>query len=158
MRVKVGYRSASREVYRRFLKTHPESTLDYTTWANIIYSFNYAFRDYALETGHKCKFPYGFGEFAITKWRPRKTKTLEDGREVISLPIDWKKSREYGKKIYHMNFTTEGFKFKWQWFIYTARFKKADIWMFKPSRVTSRLLKHYLTIPDQQYTYQEWIK
>ncbi len=156
-RCSVEYRSASKETFKRFQLKYPEVKIDYTTWSSIIYNFNYAFRDVLLETGSKQKFPYGFGWFAITKWKPKKTKVV-NGLEIITLPVDWKKTKEYGKKIYHMNFNTEGFKFKWMWFLSTARFYKHHVWIFKPSRVTSRLLNHYLTQDGYQYKYQEWKK
>jgi len=155
-RVKVAYRTTEKDVFKRFKEKHPDIKIDYTTWCNIIYSFNYAFRDSVLETGKKIKFPYGFGDFAITKFKPRKNKTLPDGREIIGLPINWKKTKELGKFVYHMNYNTEGFKFKWQWDKKNARFLYSSLWCFKPSRITSRLLSHYLLEPEQQYKYQEW--
>ncbi len=139
-RVAVEYRSTSKEVFKRFRAKHPEVKITYTRWCDVTYSFNYAFRDYLLETGKKAPFPYGFGKFAICKFKPRKTKLNNEGKEVIGLPVDWKKTREYGKKIYHMNFGTEGFKFKWMWERDSARFEKYTLWNFKPSRVSSRLL------------------
>jgi hypothetical protein len=45
------------------------------------------------------------------------------------------------------------------WFKDTARFKHLELWYFKPSRATSRLLSHFLKIEDKyQYLYQEWKK
>jgi len=155
MRIKVEYRSTSKETYKRFKQRFPEHDIDYNTWATIIYNFNYSFRDYALETGHKCKFIYGFGDFAITKWRPNKT-VLIDGEEKMNLPIDWKKTKEYGKTIYHLNYNTDGYKFRWKWFNKAGRFCMSSFWNFKPSRVTSRLLKHYLSLPDYKDKYLQW--
>ena len=155
MRVPVQYRSTQKDVYKRFREKYPQHNIDFNQWATIIYNFNYAFRDYVLETGHKCKFIHGFGDFAITKWRPRKTVEIE-GEEKINLPVDWKKSREYGKYIYHMNFNTDGYKFRWKWWNKAARFCVASLWNFKPSRVTSRLLKHYISLPDYQDHYLTW--
>jgi hypothetical protein len=158
MRCKVEYRSASKDVFKRFKLKHPNLKIDYNTWCTVIYTFNYYFRDHILETGDVCKFPYGFGDFTISKWKPKPTKILEDGREIINLPVDWKKTKEAGKKIYMFNNHTEGFKFKWCWFPYTARFYKSDIWSFKPSRVSSRMLKHYLNLSGQHHKYHEWNK
>lgn len=155
-RVPVEYRTTQKDVFKRFKLKYPEVNIDYNTWCSIIYNFNYAFRDYILETGHKIKFPYGFGDFTITKYKPRKEKELPDGKKVIGLPINWKRSKELGQIVYHMNYNTEGFKFKWRWDKTKARFSNSALWCFKPSRVTSRLLNHYLSQPDYQYKYQEW--
>jgi len=157
MRVKIDWRSASLDNYKNFCKKHPTIKLTYDEWRNIIYSFNDAFKNYILETGEKAKLPFGFGEFSINKKKRRKKKGLND--EFINLPIDWQKTKEKGKVIYNFNYHTEGFFFGWMWFKETARFKNADLWYFKPSRTTSRLLSHYLKTNDKyQHIYREWKK
>jgi len=157
MRVKIDWRSASLENYKNFCKKHPTIKLTYDEWRNIIYSFNDAFKNYILETGEKAKLPFGFGEFSINKKKRRKLKGLND--EFINLPVDWKKTKEKGKIIYNFNYHTEGFFFGWKWFKETARLKNADLWYFKPSRTTSRLLSHYIKTNDKyQHIYREWKK
>lgn len=155
MRVKVDYSQTSKATYKRFCKDHPEIKLTYLEFVNIIYSFNYGFRDYILETGMKGKLPFGIGDFAISKRKPKRTKVLENGYEMIILPIDWKKTKEHGKRIYHMNSHTEGYKFKVKWFIKSTRFIDSELFSFKPSRVTSRLITHYINM-GYQHSYYEW--
>lgn len=157
MRVKVDWRSASRENYNSFCKLHPSIKLTFDEWRNIIYSFNDSFKNYILETGEKAKLPFGFGEFSINKKKRRKRKGLND--EFVNLPIDWQKSREKGKRIYNFNYHTEGFFFGWMWFKHSARIKNSDLWYFKASRVTSRLLSHYIKTDEKyQHMYNEWKK
>ena len=155
MRVKVDWWSASKENYNLFCKTHPNTKLTFDEWRNIVYTYNESFKQYILETGEKIKMPYGFGEFSITKKKRKKTKGLND--EFINLPVDWKKTNENGKIIYNFNYHTEGYYFGWIWFKRTARFRHSDFWYFKPSRVTSRLLAHYIkTDQKYQYIYNQW--
>ena len=124
---------------------------------NIIYSFNEAFKNYILETGEKAKLPFGFGEFSINKKKRRKLKGLNN--EFVNLPVDWKKTKEKGKIIYNFNYHTEGYFFGWMWFKDSVRLKNADLWFFKPSRTTSRLLSHYLKADEKyQHIYREWKK
>jgi nucleoid DNA-binding protein len=157
MRVKVDWRSASVENYKNFCKKHPSIKLTFDEWRNIIYSFNEAFRNYILETGEKAKLPFGFGEFSINKKKRRKKKGLND--EFINLPIDWKKTKEKGKYIYNFNYHTEGFFFGWLWFKETSRLRNTKLWYFKPSRVTSRMLSHYIKTDEKyQHMYHEWKK
>lgn len=146
---------ASKENYSLFCKENPKITLSFTEWSNIIYSFNYGLRDYVLETGEIAKFPWGLGEFAISKKQSRRFVTDPTGVERINLPIDWVKTKKAGKYIYNMNHHTNGFRFKWKWFSYSARFKYHKMWVFKPSRVSSRLITHYIS---QNYAskYKEW--
>jgi hypothetical protein len=43
------------------------------------------------------------------------------------------------------------------WFKDTARLRHTDLWYFKPSRTTSRLLSHYLKTDDKyQHLYHQW--
>jgi len=156
MRTKVDWRSSSKDNYREFCKKYPNILLSFDEWRNIIYTFNEAFKQYILETGEKIKLPFGFGEFSIKK-KKRRRVSIVDGKEYINLPIDWQKTKEKGKVIYNFNYHTEGFFFGWHWFKQNARFKHSDLWYFKPSRTTSRLLSHYIKADDKyQHIYREW--
>lgn len=159
MRTKVDWRSSSKDNYNNFCKKHPSIKLTYDEWRNVLYTYNESFKEYILETGEKVKLPFGFGEFSINKKKRRKLKNDVDGKEFVNLPIDWQKTKEKGKVIYNFNYHTEGYFFGWMWFKNTARFKNSDLWYFKPSRLTSRLLSHYLKTNDKyQYIYNEWKK
>lgn len=156
MRVKKDYRTASIENYNIFCSLYPEIKIPFIEWAGIIYAFNYAFRDYILETGEKVKMPWGFGDFMIHKKKKNRYKTLPDGTERINLSINWKATRQSGKLIYHTNLHTSGYNFYWRWENTFARFAQKDIWNFKASRETKRLLPHYLKKEGYQYIYKEW--
>lgn len=158
MRTKLDWRSSSKENYNNFCKKNPQVKLTFDEWRNIIYTFTDAFREYILETGEKAKLPFGFGEFSINKKKRRKMKGV-DGKEFVNLPIDWQKTKEKGKRIYNFNYHTEGYFFGWMWFKDSARLKQSDLWYFKASRTTSRLLSHFLKTNDKyQHIYREWKK
>ena len=158
MRTKLDWRSASRENYNNFCKKHPAIKLSFDEWKNIIYSFNDNFKNYILETGDKAKLPAGFGEWSINKKKRRKMKGV-DGKEFVNLAVDWQKTKQKGKIIYNFNYHTEGYFFGWMWFKDSARLKHCELWYFKPSRITSRLLSHYLKTNDKyQNIYREWKK
>jgi nucleoid DNA-binding protein len=153
-RVKVDWRSSSKDNYKNFCKKNPSIQISFDDWRNIIYSFNEYFKNYILETGEKARLPLGFGEFSINKKKRKRTVTI-DGKEKITLPIDWQKTKEKGKVIYNFNYHTEGYFFGWVWFKETTRIRLVDLWYFKPTRTTSRLLSHYLKTDDKyQYIYQ----
>lgn len=158
MRTKIEWRSASKDNYKNFCKKHSEIKLTFDEWKNVIYSFNEAFRNYILETGDKEKLPYGFGEFSINKKKRKKMKGIDD-KEFVNLPVDWPRTKEKGKIIYNFNYHTEGYFFGWVWFKDTARIKGTKFWYFKPSRVTSRMLAHYIKTDEKyQHIYKEWKK
>lgn len=155
-RVKVDWRSSSKENYEDFLKKNPSVKITYNQWLNIIHCYTDIFKIYILETGDKAKLPNGFGVFSINK-KKRKKMVNVNGEDKINLPVDWKKTKEKGKIIYNFNHHTEGYFFGWMWFRKTVRLPNSQMWYFKPSRVTSRLLSHYLnTDKSYQYIYKEW--
>jgi nucleoid DNA-binding protein len=156
LRTATDWRSSSKENYKDFKRKHPSISLSYEQWKGFIYEFNESFKEYILETGDKVKYPFGFGEFAIGK-RKRRKFIVVNGQQHITLPIDWKKTMEKGKVIYNFNFHTDGYYFGWHWFKNTARFRNVDLWYFKASRSTSRLLAHYIKVDEKyQHLYKEW--
>jgi len=158
MRVAVEFRSTSRDNYKDFCKYHPTISITFDQWKNIIYSYNESFKEYILETGEKAKMPFGFGEFSINKKKRKKIVEYKD-RTYVNLPVDWQKSKEKGKRIYNFNYHSEGWFFGWMWFRRTATFRHSDLWYFRPSRLTSRLLAHYIKTGDKyQSIYREWTK
>jgi len=158
MRTKIDWRSSSKENYNNFCNKNPTIRITFDQWKNIIYSYNEYFKNYILEIGEKARLPFGFGEFSINKKKRKKLKTV-DGKVVVNLPIDWKKTKEKGKHIYNFNYHTEGFFFGWMWFKESTRIRNIDLWYFKPSRTTSRLLSHYIKTDNKyQNIYCEWKK
>lgn len=156
MRVSVDWRSSSKDNYKLFCKKYPTIKIAFEQWKYILYTYNEYFKTYILETGDKAKMPAGLGDFSITKKIRKKIKVNND-KEFINLPIDWKKTKEKGKIIYNFNYHTEGYFFGWLWFKNTSRIRNTALWYFKPSRVTSRLLAHYInTDKKYQHLYKQW--
>ena len=154
MRNKIDYRTASKAAYTNFCNKNTSVTISYEDWKSVIYGFNELFKIYALETGDDVRLPHGFGDFRIKKKKRKKRVGLEG--EFNNLPIDWKKSKEKGKKIYNFNFHTEGYFFGWVWNKNSTRLANSNMWYFKACRVTSRLLAHYLKADAKyQHIYRE---
>lgn len=158
MRISVEYRSNSKEVYKKFCLKYPEVKITFDKWIEVLKTFNHSFRDYVLETGDRAKLPWGFGDFAISKKKVKREKTAPDGKVYINLPIDWQKTKETGKRVYQFNSHTDGYRCKWFWFNSEARFFASDIWVFKPSRESSRKIAEYLKKQSTNYLdlYKIW--
>ena len=155
----VDWRSANKNNYTLFRERHPEIDVTFDEWKNVIYSFMELYKETILETGYKTRLPAGIGEFAISKGKSKKIKIDYKGKEHVNLPIDWSRTKEKSKYIYNFNYHTEGYVFKWKWFKNSANFKLKALWYFKPSRITARLLAHYLKVDDKyQHIYMEWRK
>lgn len=151
----VEYRSASKEVYRKFANMHPDMTVDSKTWTAIVRSFNELFAEYLLQTGEREKLPYGLGSFAISKKKTVKIIKHNDNQH-ISLPVDWKRSKEVGKKIYILNSHSDGFRVKWKWFKEDTNVRLSQAWMFKVVRNRSRDIARYLKNEDGQHYLEKW--
>lgn len=156
MRLPVEFRSASNDNYKRFCKEHPEVDITMDEWRSVLYTYLDLFKEHILETGEKAKLPAGWGEYSIEK-RQRKRIVTFNGKDRVNLPIDWARSKVKHKRIYHLNYHTEGFTFRWRWFRETAKFRQSGIWFFKPARPTSRLIAHYIKVDENyQHKYLEW--
>lgn len=64
--------------------------------------------EHVLMRSEGFKMPYGLGFIQIGKYRP-KTYTTQ------SLSVDYKESKIYGKKIYHLNEHSDGYKYRLYW-------------------------------------------
>ncbi len=158
MRLKTDYRTTSAATYKKFSELNPDIEISYEDWKKVLYTYTHIIRDYILDSGDIAKMPFGIGLFAISKRKVSKIKVDPYGKEWINMPIDWKKTKEAGKYIYHFNNHSDGYRYKWKWFIKTARFHLAFIWNFTPHRDSSRKLATYIKKPGSKYSeiYKEW--
>lgn len=160
MRVKREYRSDSRENYNRFLKENnlSEKDISFTKYCKNIAVCNWMFVEYALRTGQKVTLPFGFGAIAVNK---KKLKLFKEhqGKRYVNLRVDWAKSKQLGKTIYHTNEHSDGYNFRWLWFPKDARIHLHDLYVFKPGRYASRAINKYVrkTTEDYKELYLEWM-
>lgn len=159
-RPRIEYRTTSAEAFRMFKELHPDVNITWMQFNNILRTCNEMIMEHVMESGEKFKLPHGFGEISVHKWKPKRKRKIPDGREINNLPIDWKKTKELGKYVYHLNHHTGGYKCRWVWFPHDARFKNSNVFTFKPNRVPSRKLAQYLKLPNSPYIqiYRQWPK
>jgi hypothetical protein len=150
-RPKLDYRSASRESYQSFCKDHPQIKMSFELFKQIIYTINEVYASFVLE-GEKIKLPQGFGSIAINKKKQVK-KIVVKGKEKMCLAIDWNESRKQGKKIYHLNAHTDGYRYKWFWFKAEAFLPDIYLWGFNATRIGSRTLAKYLKMENSPYVH-----
>lgn len=155
-RTKRDFRQVSREMYKEFKLTHPEINISFEQYKEVVTSFNEGFRDHILDTGDIVKYPFGLGMFSIDKRKTKRT-VVHDGEEKIILPVDWKKTNEArlkdpnAKRIYIFNSHSNGYRFSWFWQPNSARFILADLYVFKPYRISSRKIAEYIKKPNSPY-------
>ena len=82
--------------------------VDYRLFKRILDEFNKIVLDKLLNASEGFKMPYGLGYIQIVKYKPKSFTPK-------SLSIDYKASAEYGKRIYHLNEHSDGYKFRLYW-------------------------------------------
>ena len=82
--------------------------VDYGLYKRILDEMCRIILDAVLNSSDDFKMPYGLGFMQVGKYRP---KTLSGE----SLSVDYKASREYDKRIYHLNEHSNGYKYRLYW-------------------------------------------
>lgn len=82
--------------------------VDYGLYKRILDEMCRIILDEVLNSSEGFKMPYGLGFMQVGKYKP---KTLSGE----SLSVDYKASREYDKRIYHLNEHSNGYKYRLYW-------------------------------------------
>ena len=100
-------RSKQSTTFRDMYRTVPIE-VDYSLYKRILDEMCKVILEYVLERSDGFKMPYGLGFIQVGKYRP---KTLTPD----SLSVDYKASKEYDKRIYHLNEHSNGYKYRLYW-------------------------------------------
>jgi hypothetical protein len=95
------------DIYRAYCQNVDEE-VPYFRFKRILDEFNKTVRESVLEASESFKMPLGLGTICIVKYKP---KTYTDK----SLSVDYKASKEEGKRIYHLNEHSRGYKYRLYW-------------------------------------------
>ena len=93
--------------FRDMYKTIPID-VDYSVYTAVLDAMCKVILDYILNRSEGFKMPFGWGFIKIGKYRP---KSLNER----SLSVDYKASKIYNKKIYHLNEHSDGYKYRLYW-------------------------------------------
>lgn len=93
-----------------FRDMYPEMPLEvpYLLYKRVLDEMCKIILEQILERSEGFKMPYGLGFIQIGKYRP---KSLTEK----SLSVDYKISKIYNKKIYHLNEHSDGYKYRVYW-------------------------------------------
>lgn len=141
------YRTTSIEGWKKFKKDYPKlaKKLGKTRWIKIIRDLNFSHFLYMIETGNFVRFPYGLNMIGITKFKKKlRFFTDKNGNKHPSLPIDWKRSKEEGKLIHHINYHTDGHIMGLFWNQSNSRFPFNKYYKIDGVRKVNRHLAQYL--------------
>lgn len=151
-RRKLEYRTYSKENYLRFIAENKvsEQELPYKKYCKNLEVCNWMYIEYALRTGSKVYLPFGFGSIAVNKKKLKLYKEYK-GKKYVNLRVDWFKTKQLKKKVYHTNEHSDGYNFRWMWFPNDSRLHLTDLYVFKPGRYPGRTINTYIRNPNFQY-------
>ena len=93
-------------MYKTYHKINKD--VPYVRFKRILDECNKNILDIILNRSEVFKMPFGLGIVCICTYKP---KTFTDK----SLSVDYKASAEYGKRIYHLNEHSDGYKYRLFW-------------------------------------------
>lgn len=124
--------------------------VDYRLYKRVLDEMCNVILECVLEGSGGFKMPYGLGLIQIVKYRPKNFDSK-------SLSVDYKASKEYDKKIYHLNEHSDGYKYRLYWSkiprTFPDRYKYQVALVRKNKRKLAQLIfnKHdYINIDDIQ--------
>ena len=82
--------------------------VDYGLYIRVLEEMCKVILEHVLNRSEGFKMPYGLGYIQICKYMPKQLDSK-------SLSVDYKASKEYGKRIYHLNEHSNGNKYRLYW-------------------------------------------
>lgn len=82
--------------------------VDYSLYKRILNEMCIVILEHVLNAAEGFKMPYGLGFIQVCKYRPKNLNST-------SLSVDYKASKQYDKKIYHLNEHSDGYKYRLYW-------------------------------------------
>lgn len=154
MRPKRDFRTGSKENYKKYKERYPKSEITFSDYKKLLKAYNSLILTHILDTGDTVKIPWGFGDVTILRYKKDiQIKTSKDGDKFYTYCIDWKRTKEKGKYVYHTNLHTGGYNYYWRWENEFSKLPYKKIWSFRVMRdfkreLTRRLTKEVSTYKD----------
>ena len=137
-------------MYKSFCAENKDIDISYSRFKRILESFNEILRESILERSEGFKMPSALGYIQIVKYKP-KSYTAK------SLSVDYKASNDLGKRIYHLNEHSNGYKYRLFWskvpYTFENRYKYQLCLVRQNKRHLAQLIfnhKDYINIDDIQ--------
>jgi len=118
--------------------------VDKSLYQTICDEFNKLLIDEILINSEEIRLPYRLGTLRI-----KKSKMKYDDKN--KLKIDWAASKKLGKRIYHLNDHTGGYKYKFYWT--KGIVKNITAYSFIPTRTNTRRLASILKDKNRELDY-----
>lgn len=140
-----------KDSYNYYKEEIPEGSpflVDYKTYRSVCEEFNKLICEYILKEAGEYTLPYRMGSIRI-----KKTKMNYGNRNHMR--PDWKRSKELGRKVYHLNDHTDGFRYRWAWNKSNVVTVGKKLYSFYPTRTNKRTLASLLKDENSYVDYFE---
>tara|TARA_R100000152_G_C6730695_1_gene155403 strand:- start:534 stop:998 length:465 start_codon:yes stop_codon:yes gene_type:complete len=135
----------SNDVYKKYKEdVIPELQVDKKLFRKICDDFNRMLIEEILLNSEEVRLPYRLGTVRI-----KKSKMKYDDKN--KLKIDWAASKKLGKRIYHLNDHTGGYKYRFYWT--KGIIKNITAYSFIPTRTNTRRLASILKDKERELDY-----
>ena len=135
----------SNDIYMYYKNnTIPELQVSKKEFRKICDEFNKLIIDEILISSEEIRMPYRLGTVRV-----KKSKMKYDDKN--KLKIDWAASRKLGKRIYHLNDHTGGYKYRFYWT--KGIVKNVTAYSFIPTRTNTRTLAGILKDKNRELDY-----
>ena len=136
-----------KDAYTIYEEAYGDTASPYKVYAAVVRSFNQRVMELILFEAFEFEMPYKLGSLRI-----KKTKTYFKPK---NMKPDWKKSKELGTKVYHMNEHTNYFNFRFHWKKKNAQFINKTMYSFTAARKNKRQLAAILKDEFREVDYFE---
>jgi 6-pyruvoyl-tetrahydropterin synthase len=132
-----------KDAYKEYAKENKNDKdfgIDYQLYRQICLEFNAYISDKILNDTYEFNLFGGLGVIRIKKLPASKQRR-----------VDWATTKKSNVKVYHLNFHTDEYYYKWFWHKYKARFKNKSAYSFVPIRKNKRTLAALLKDNTVEY-------
>lgn len=138
---KIQHPYTIQDMYKVYIKDIDEDSpyyVSYKVYKTVLSLYFKKVTDVLFEESLKFKMPNNLGLFQITK-KPRNLKTCM----THNSQIDWENTIKYGKKIFHVNEHSDGYRYYFTW-EKKGMLKNITKYRFVPTRSNKRKLAYYI--------------
>ena len=141
------YTKTLKDAYLLYKEAYGDTASDFKTYSAVVKSFNQRVMELILFEAFEFEMPYRLGSIRI-----KKSKTYFKPK---NMKPDWKKTKELGQKVYHMNDHTNSFNFRFYWKKKNATFINKSMYSFTAARKNKRQLAALLKDEFREVDYYE---
>ena len=127
------------DMYKEYVLEYKDnelySSIDYKTFVKLTEEYYRRLMDAVLVNGALFKLPYRMGYLRVAK-----QKILYDHR----IAVDWDTTNKVGKKVYHLNDHTKGYKYIFKWTKANIIMKYCSLYRLVITRANKRRLASLL--------------